>query len=52
MCSSRGWSQRHQSHHLLSAERAMGLCVGKNKGDSCFQLSEMEIQLLCETLVT
>lgn len=47
MSSNRGWSQRQQSHNLLSGERPVDLCVGKNKGGSCFQLSEMEIQLFC-----
>lgn len=52
MCSNGGWNQRHQSHHLLSGERAVDLCVGKDKRDSCFQLSEMEIQVFCVRLMT
>lgn len=51
MCSNGGWSQRHRSHHLLSGERAMDPCVGENKRDSCFQLSEMEIQVFCVRLM-
>lgn len=40
----------HQCHHLLAAERAVRSCAGKNKGGSCFQLSEMEMRVFCVTL--
>lgn len=51
MCSNGGWNQRHQCHHLLSGERAVDLCVGKDKRDLCFQLSEMEIQVFSVRLM-